>query len=87
MSLNLQFLAALSPSRNVTAPDQEVEDASAAVLCNITSPTGYEEFSQGLSKRITEIGTVDEGFDEITSTLAFGETLRARLGSEERGEV
>ena len=73
-------IPAPSPSRNVTAPEQEEEVAPAAAPCNITSPTGYEEFSQGLSQRIPEAGTVDEGFDETTSTLAFGETLRARLG-------
>ena len=56
------------------------EDATAATGLNITSPTGYEEFSQGLSQRNFEAATVDEGFDESTSTLAFGEALRARIG-------
>ena len=64
-----------------TAPTlEEEEEALAATGLNITSPTGYEEFSQGLSQRNFEAATVDEGFDESTSTLAFGEALRARIG-------
>merc|ERR1719154_604357 len=51
----------------------------------ITSPPGYEEFSQGLSQRNLEAGTVDEGFDETTSTLAFGEALRAKIGGRKEG--
>merc|ERR1719154_63228 len=63
----------------------EEEQAPAATGVNITSPTGYEEFSQGLSQRNLEAGTVDEGFDETTSTLAFGEALKARIGGRKDG--
>merc|ERR1719158_411520 len=73
-----------SPQRNATIPEQE-DDAVAIAPGNITSPTGYEEFSQGLSQRIPEAGTIDEGFDETTSTLAFGEALRTRIGGRKEG--
>merc|ERR1719305_281073 len=67
------------------APILEEVEAAAATGVNITSPTGYEEFSQGLSQRNFEAGTVDEGFDETTSTLAFGEALRAKIGGRKEG--
>ena len=73
-----------SPLRNVTSPEQE-EDAVAVAPGNITSPIGYEEFSQGLSQRIPEASTIDEGFDETASTLAFEEALRARIGGRMEG--
>ena len=73
-----------SPLRNVIFQEQE-DDAVAIAPGNITSPTGYEEFSQGLSQRIPEAGTIDEGFDETTSTLAFGEALRTRIGGRREG--
>jgi len=83
--LVLDPLPVLSPSRNVTVPEQEEEGAPAAAPGNITSPTGYDEFTQGLSQRFPEVGTVDEGFDETTSTLAFGEALKSRIGGRKEG--
>jgi len=73
-----------SPQRNATFPEQE-DDAVAIAPGNITSPTGYEEFSQGLSQRIPEASTIDEGFDETINTLAFGEALRTRIGGRKEG--
>merc|ERR1712025_1090148 len=72
---------------NITNPEEDHVHAPAATGGNITSPTGYEEFSQGLSQRNLEAGTVDEGFDETTSTLAFGEALRVRIGERKEGRL
>ena len=72
---------------NITNPEEDHVHAPAATGGNITSPTGYEEFSQGLSQRNLEAGTVDEGFDETTRTLAFGEALRVRIGERKEGRL
>ena len=70
---------------NITNPEED--HTPAATGGNITFPTGYEEFSQGLSQRNLEAGTVDEGFDETTSTSAFGEALRVRIGERKEGRL